>query len=160
MESTVRQRKSYQHPPLAEPKKTEMKKRHSPLGIPYREKAKGKENNPGFNSPGLFACERPRAREGLVRRCTEAVVEDALRIFHGTRKTPGKKPKDDPCDERLWANFAWEFGYAKLCDLILQAKAEMDEHRKPIPDSEKPKFLQRLLVPFWKKRSRKAGGKL
>ena len=62
--------KSYQHtnnPLLAAAKKTGMKREHSPSN-PYKRKARGKENNPGANSTGLFACERVRGREG-IRRC-------------------------------------------------------------------------------------------
>lgn len=135
--------KSYQQPPSAESKKSGRKREGSPYD-PYKRKARGKENNPGFNSPGLFSCERPRGRVGLRKRCIEAAVEDALRIFHGTRR-------GENCDKNLWANFAWKCGYKLLRELTLQGKAEMDEHRKPIPDSEKPKVLQQLITPFWKR---------
>ena len=129
--------------PVSAAKKSGRKRENSPC-TPYKRKARGKENNPGAPGTGLFACERPRAREELRRRHVEAAVEDALRIFHGTRGKPGEK-----CDQNLWANFAWRFGWGLLRELTLQGEAEMREHRKPIPDKDKPKILQDLITPFW-----------
>ena len=129
--------------PLSEAKKSGTKREGSPC-TPYKRKARGKENNPGAHGTGLFACERPRACEALRRRHVEAAVEDALRIFHGTRGKPGEK-----CDQNLWAKFAWKFGWGRLRELTLQGEAEMREHLKPIPDKDKPKVLQRLINPFW-----------
>ena len=107
---------------------------------------KGKENKPGALGTGLFACERPRGRVGIRKRLIEAAVEDALRAFHGTRGKPGEK-----CDQNLWAEFAWKFGWGLLRELTLQGKAEMLEHRKPVPDKDKPRILQKLINPFWKR---------
>ena len=120
-------------------------KRENPPCTPLKRKARGKENNPGALGTGLFACERPRACEALRKRHVEAAVEDALRIFHGARGKPGEK-----CDQNLWAKFAWRFGWERLRDLTLQGEAEMREHRKQIPDKDKPKVLQNLINPFWK----------
>ena len=92
---------------------------------------KGKENKPGAISTGLFACERPRGRVGIRKRLIEAAVEDALCIFHGTRR--GKY-----CDRNLWAKFAWKFGWGLLRELTLQGEAEMKEHRKPSRQSSSP----------------------
>ena len=33
----------------------------------------------------------------------------------------------------------------------MQGEAEMKEHRKPVADEEKPKILQNLINPFWKR---------
>ena len=115
---------------------TKSKKRESAI--------KGKENKPGAISTGLFACERPRGRVGIRKRLIRAAVEDALRIFHGTRC--GKY-----CDRNLWAKFAWKFGWGLLRELTLQGEAEMKVHKKPVADKDKPKILQRLINPFWKR---------
>ena len=128
-----------------------MKLSTSPFGVAKKaarkvSKGKGKENKPGANSTGLFACERPRGREGIQRRLVEAAVEDALRIFCGTRGKPG-----DVCDQNLWAVFAWKFGWGLLRELTLQGEAEMREHKKPVADKDKPKILQRLINPFWRR---------
>lgn len=153
--------KSYQHtnnPLLAAAKKTGMKREHSPSN-PYKRKARGKENNPGALSTGLSACvgagacERIRAREAMRKRMIEAAVMTALVTLGGTRRNPlfDRQPGKNPCDERLWANFAWEFGYGKLLDLVDQAKAEIAEHHRPVADKDKPKILQALITPSWKR---------
>ena len=132
-------------------------KRENPPCTPNKRKARGKENNPDALGTGLFAgagvCERIRAREALRKQSVEAAVETALSSFGGTRRNPlfDRDPWKDPCDERLWANFAWEFGYGKLLDLVDQAKAEIAEHRRPVPDRDKPKILQQLITAFWKR---------
>ena len=126
-----------------------------------RERAiKGKENKPDACSTGLFACERPRGRVGIRKRLIEAAVEDALRVFCGTRKRESGKPRNgrDACcpsfsDEQLWAKFAWKFGWGLLRELTLQGEAEMREHRKPVEDRDKPKILQRLINGFWRRGS-------
>ena len=117
---------------------------------------KGKENKPSAISTGLFACERPRGRVGIRKRLIQAAVEDALRIFCGTRKRESGKPRNGRdargpsfSDEQLWARFAWKFGWGLLRELTLQGEAEMKEHRKPVADKDKPKILQRLINPFW-----------
>ena len=117
---------------------------------------KGKENKPVACSKGLFACERPRGRVGIRKRLIEAAVEDALKAFCGTRRNPAfdRCPEKDPCEERLWAKFAWRFGWGLLRELTLQGVAEMAEHRRPVEDREKPKVLQRLIGPFWKNSKR------
>ena len=116
---------------------------------------KGKENKPVACSKGLFACERPRGRVGIRKRLIEAAVEDALKAFCGKRRNPAfdRCPENDPCEERLWARFAWRFGWGLLQELTLQGVAEMAEHRKPMKDEDKPKVLQRLIGPFWRRRS-------
>ena len=123
--------KSYQQSPSLK-----SKKRESAI--------KGKENKPVACSKGLFACERARGRVGIRKRLIQAAVEDALRIFCGTRR--GKY-----CDRNLWAKFAWKFGWGLLRELTLQGEAEMKEHRKPVADKDKPKILQRLINPFWRR---------
>ena len=130
--------KSYQQPPSRK-----SKKRESAI--------KGKENKPSAISTGLFACERPRGRVGIRKRLIEAAVEDALRVFCGTRRNSAfdRYPGKDPCEERLWAKFAWRFGWGLLRELTVQGVAEMREHRKPMKDKDKPKVLQRLIRPFW-----------
>ena len=132
---------------------------------------KGKENKPVACSKGLFACERPRdiprakraatavatgVRVGIRKRLIEAAVEDALKAFCGTRRNPAfdRCPEKDPCEERLWAKFAWRFGWGLLSELTLQGVAEMAAHRRPVEDREKPKVLQRLIGPFWKNSKR------
>ena len=138
--------------PVGAAKKTGMKREHSPC-YPHKRKARGKENKPGAQGTGLSARGHGRVREPFRQVGVAAAVEDALRIFHGTRRNPkfDTRPDRDPCDERLWANFAWEFGYGKLLDLIDQAKAEIAEHRHPVAERDKPKVLQSLITRFWKR---------
>ena len=140
--------KSYQQSPSRKSKKAGMKREGSPYN-PYKRKARGKENNPGANSTGLFACERPRGREGIRKRLIEAAVEDALKAFCGTRGKPG-----ETCDQNLWAKFAWRFGWGLLRELTLQGVSEMREHRRPVRDRDKPKILQRLISAFWRNNKR------
>ena len=140
------------------------RKRENPPCTPYKRKARGKENKPGFNSPGLSAgaregayagvCERIRAREALLKRHVEAAVEDALVAFCGTRRNPlfDREPQKDPCDERLWANFVWDLGgergWRALHELTLQGISEMAQRKHPVPDAEKPRILQNLINKF------------
>ena len=145
------------------PSKKRGMKREVPPCIPYKRKARGKENKPGVLGTGLSAGagagvgagagERIRAHEARRKRAVEAAVETALAAFGGTRRDPmfDRDPWKDPCDERLWANFAWEFGYGKLLDLVDQAKSEIAEHRRPVAVRDKPKILQSLITPFWKR---------
>ena len=119
---------------------------------------KGKENKPSAISTGLFACERPRGRVGIRKRLIQAAVEDALKAFCGTRRRKSVEPRDGRdahlpsfSDEQLWAKFAWKFGWGLLRELTLQGEAEMKEHRKPVADKDKPKILQRLINPFWRR---------
>ena len=88
---------------------------------------------------------------GIRKRLIEAAVEDALKAFCGKRRNPAfdRYPGKDPCEERLWAKFAWRFGWGLLRELTVQGVAEMREHRKPMKDEDKPKVLQRLIRPFW-----------
>ena len=134
--------KSYQQSPSLK-----SKKRESAI--------KGKENKPVACSKGLFACERARGRVGIRKRLIEAAVEDALVAFCGKRRNPAfdRCPGQDPCEERLWARFAWRFGWGRLRELALQGVAEIAEHRRPLEDREKPKVLQRLIGPFWRRGS-------
>ena len=142
--------------PSSGSKKAGMKREGSPYD-PYKRKSRGKENKPGANCTGLFACERPRGREGIRKRLVSAAVEDALKAFCGRRRNPAFDgcPRKDPCEERLWAKFAWRCGWGLLRELTLQGKAEMAEHRKPLADKDKPKVLQDLINPFWRKRGNK-----
>ena len=90
---------------------------------------------------------------GIRKRLIEVAVEDALKAFCGKRRNPtfDRNPGKDPCEERLWAKFAWKFGWGLLRELTLQGESEMKEHRKPVADKDKPKILQRLINPFWKR---------
>ena len=161
--------KSYQQSPSRKSKKAGMKREGSPYN-PYKRKARGKENNPGANSTGLFACERPRdiprakraapavatgVREGIRKRLIEAAVEDALKAFCGTRKSGEPRDGRDArrpsfSDEQLWAKFAWKFGWGLLRELTLQGVAEMRDLKRPIKDGDKPKVLQRLINRVWR----------
>ena len=146
--------KSYQQSPSRKSKKAGMKREGSPYN-PYKRKARGKENNPGANSTGLFACERPRGREGIRKRLIEAAVEDALKAFCGTRKSGEPRDGRDArrpsfSDEQLWAKFAWKFGWGLLRELTLQGVAEMRDLKRPIKDGDKPKVLQRLINRVWR----------
>ena len=146
--------KSYQQSPSRKSKKAGMKREGSPYD-PYKRKARGKENNPGANSTGLFACERPRGREGIRKRLIEAAVEDALKAFCGTRKSGEPRDGRDArrpsfSDEQLWAKFAWKFGWGLLRELTLQGVAEMRDLKRPIKDGDKPKVLQRLINGVWR----------
>ena len=51
----------------------------------------------------------------------------------------------------MWANAAWKIGHGKILDLVNQAKGEIAEHRRPVADRDKPKILQALITPFWKR---------
>ena len=140
-----------------------MKREGSPC-TPYKRKARGKENNPGALSTGLFAgaregayagaCERIRAREARRKREIEAAVEDALVAFCGTRRDPlfDREPWKDPCDERLWANFVWDHrgnpGWKYLQELTRQGISEMAQKRHPVADADKPRILQNLINNF------------
>ena len=142
------------------PSKKSGMKREVPPCTPYKRKARGKENNPGALSTGLFAgagagaCERIRAREALLKRHVEAAVEDALVAFCGKRRNPlfDREPWKDPCDERLWANFVWEHhgnpGWKYLQELTCQGISEMAQKKHPVPDADKPKILQNLINHF------------
>ena len=125
-------------------KKREGEKRKSPC-TPLREKGKGKEGKPGAKNTCLFARESAYVRGALLRRHVNAAVEDALRIFNGTR---GGKYSD----ENLWANFAWTFGFGTLNDLVSQARSEMELHKPPVAPSERPKILQGILSAHWRAR--------
>ncbi len=147
--------------PFSLPKKSGTKREPSPYD-PYKRKARGKENNPGALSTGLFACagagarevERIRRREVLLKRHVEAAVEDALVAFCGKRRNPlfDREPWKDPCDERLWANFVWDHhgnpGWKYLQELTLQGLSEMAQRKHPVPDAEKPRILQNLINHF------------
>ena len=145
--------------PVRAAKKTGMKRENPPC-TPYKRKARGKENNPGAISTGLFACagagacERIRRREALLKRHVEAAVEDALVAFCGTRRNPlfDHEPWKDPCDERLWANFVWDHrgnpGWKYLQELTRQGISEMAQKRHPVADADKPRILQNLINNF------------
>ena len=143
--------------PFSASKKSGMKRENSPC-TPYKRKARGKENNPGAISTGLSAgayagaCERIRAREARRKREIGAAVEDALVAFCGTRRNPlfdlaGWK---DPCDERLWANAAWDVGLGRFLDLIELTKSQIRQKPFVVPDRDKPRYFQENLNPFWK----------
>ena len=154
--------KSYQQSLLSSAKKTGMKREHSPC-TPYKRKARGKENNPGALSTGLFAgarahayagmCDRIRTCKVLRKRSVEAAVEDALVAFCGTRRNPlfDLNPKRDKCDERMWANAAWKIGLRMFLDLIDEAKSQIKQKPFVVPDREKPSYFQNLINPFMKR---------
>ena len=135
-------------------------KRENPPCTPYKRKARGKENNPGALSTGLYAyagareVERLRRREVLLKKHVEAAVEDALVAFCGKRRNPlfDREPWKDPCDERLWANFVWHHrgnpGWKYLQELTRQGLSEMAQKKHPVPDAEKPHILQNLINHF------------
>ena len=137
--------------PSAESKKREGEKRKSPC-TPVREKGKGKEDNPGACSTGLFARAGAHAhvRGALLRRHVNAAVEDALVAFCGTRGPA-------PSDESLWARFAWRFGFGMLHELTEQAKSEMSVPGRHVEPSERPRILQSLLNEVWYGRTPKGG---
>ena len=148
--------------PFSASKKSGKKREVSPC-TPYKRKARGKENNPGALSTGLFAgaragayadtCERIRAREARRKREIEAAVEDALVAFCGTRRDPlfDREPWKDPCDERMWANAAWELGLKLFQDLTDQAMSQIRQKHFTVADRDKPSYFQALLNPFWKR---------
>ena len=148
--------------PFSASKKSGMKREVSPC-TPSKRKARGKENNPGALSTGLSAgaregayagaCERIRAREALLKRHVEAAVEDALVAFCGTRRNPlfDRDGRKDPCDERMWANAAWELGLKLFQDLTDQAMSQIRQKHFTVADRDKPSYFQALLNPFWKR---------
>ena len=139
------------------------RKRENPPCTPYKRKARGKENNPGAISTGLSACacvgagarevERIRRREALLKRHVEAAVEDALVAFCGTRRNPlfDRDGRKDPCDERMWANAAWDVGLERFQDLIDETKSQIRQKPFVVPDRDKPRYFQENLTPFWKR---------
>ena len=139
------------------------RKREIPPCTPCKRKARGKENNPGALSTGLSAgaragayagvCERIREREARRKREIEATVEDALVAFCGTRRNPlfDRDGRKDPCDERMWANAAWELGLKRFQDLIDEAKSQIRQKPFVVPDRDKPSYFQTLITPFWKR---------
>ena len=98
-------------------------------------------------------CERIRAREARRKREVEAAVEDALVAFCGTRRNPlfDREGRKDPCDERMWANAAWELGLRRFQDLIDEAKSQIRQKPSVVPDRDKPSYFQNLINPFWKR---------
>ena len=147
---------------FAAAKKSGMK-REVPPCTPYKRKARGKENNPGALSTGLSAgaragayadmCERIREREAKRKREIEAAVEDALVAFCGTRRNPlfDRDGRKDPCDERMWANAAWDVGLERFLDLIELTKSQIRQKPFVVPDRDKPRYFQANLTPFWKR---------
>ena len=135
--------------PAGGTKKTGMKRERSPY-YPLKRKARGKENKPGAPGTGLSA--RGRGREPFRQIGVAAAVEDALRVFHGTRRNPefDKRPDRDPCDERLWANFAWEFGYGTLMELVYRGQSEMRQRQNPVPCDKLPRVLGQLISDYLK----------
>ena len=121
-------------------------------------KAKGKENKPGISWPGLFARTpaHTRIREKFLRRSVELTVEDALTAFGGKRRDPrfDKYPERDRCDERLWARFAWKYGYHTLQDAIHQGLSEIKQHDSPVAPADKPAILQNILNNYWRREGR------
>ena len=148
--------------PFSLPKKSGMKRENPPC-TPYKRKARGKENNPGALGTGLSAgaragayasvCERIRERELRRKREVEAAVEDALVAFCGTRRNPlfDREGWKDPCDERMWANAAWEIGLRRFQDLIDEAKSQIRQKPFVVPDRDRPSYFQNLINPFWKR---------
>ncbi len=134
-------------------------KRENPPCTPYKRKARGKENNPGAISTGLSAgayagaCERIRAREARRKREIGAAVEDALVAFCGTRRNPmfDRDPRKDKCDERMWANAAWDIGLERFLDLVELTKSQISQKPFVVPDRVKPSYFQENLTPFWKR---------
>ena len=139
------------------------RKRENPPCTPYKRKARGKENNPSALGTGLSAgaragayasiCERIREHEAKRKREIEAAVEDALVAFCGTRRDPhfDRDGRKDPCDERMWANAAWELGLRRFQDLIDANKSQIRQKPFVVPDRDKPSYFQALITPFWKR---------
>ena len=126
-----------------------MKRERSPY-YPHKRKARGKENKPGAQGTGLSA--RGRVREPFRQVGVAAAVGDALRIFHGTRRNPkfDKCPDRDPCDERLWANFAWQYGYGTLMELVYRGQSEIRQRQKPVPCDKLPRVLGQFISDYLK----------
>lgn len=143
--------KSYQQSPSAQSKKAGMKRERSPYN-PYKRKARGKENKPGNLGSGLSArvcgsATRARTRrkpDRYRRRAIEQAVRETVAKMLGTRRNPAfdRCPEKDPCDERLWANFAWATGDEKvLVELSRDALSEFKGSGGVRPDSDLPKIL-------------------
>ena len=137
--------------PVGAAKKTGMKREHSPC-YPHKRKARGKENKPGAQGTGLSVRGHGRVREPFRHVGVSVAVEDALRIFHGTRRNPkfDTRPDRDPCDERLWANFAWQYGYGTLLELIYRGQSEVRQKRTPIACRDLPRVLGQLISDYLK----------
>ena len=148
--------------PFSLPKKSGTKRELSPYD-PYKRKARGKENNPGSLGTGLSARERgcvargcacaKRKRDVYRKRAIEWAVRETVEKMHGTRRNPAFDGQGwkDPCDERLWANFAHATGDEKaLQELCRAALSEYRASTVPKPVSELPKILSRLIKDYCK----------
>ena len=160
--------------PFRAAKKSGTKRELSPYD-PYKRKARGKENNPGSLGTGLSARERGCAcakRDVYRKRAIEWAVRETLEKRHGTRRNPAFDGQGwkDPCDERLWANFAHATGDEKaLQELCRRALSEYRASTVPKPVSELPKILSQHIKDYCKehgidlskrrKRSWKGGAK-
>ena len=90
-----------------------------------------------------------RTHEGRWRKAAvRAAVAEAVSHFNGS-----------PSDERLWANFAWRLGYGTLLDCMARAESEIAQHVRPVAPAERPRILQNILAPFWKRRFPKGGAR-
>jgi len=110
--------KSYQQPQKLSTiglKKKAGEKRHSPFGIPYREKGPEKEISRSANSTvhRAGAC----ASSARARKLVTEAVERALVAFDGTRG-------DKDSDEALWAAIAWRIGAERFDEAISDKLAE------------------------------------
>ena len=139
--------------PFSLPKKSGTKRELSPYD-PYKRKARGKENNPGSLGTGLSARERGCActkRDVYRKRAIEMAVRETVAQMHGTRRNPAFDGQGwkDPCDERLWANFAHATGDEKaLQELCRRALSEYKASTVPKPVSELPKILGRHIKDY------------
>jgi len=111
-----------------------------------------KEIKPVSNCSGLYACERSRMREGLLKRTAAALVEDALQLTGGTRGPIQS-------DALLWANCGWVIGWRRFAICLATARGDIEEKitREYVFESrEKVKILQNLLNPWWKRAKKRA----
>ena len=141
--------------PFSASKKSGTKRELSPYD-PYKRKARGKENNPGSFGSGLSARERGCAyakRDVYRKRAIEWAVRETVEKMHGTRRNPAFDGQGwrDPCDERLWANFAHATGDEKaLQELCRRALSEYRASAVPKPVSELPKILTQHIKDYCK----------
>ena len=148
--------------PVSVPKKAGRKREGSPYD-PYKRKARGKENKPGALGSGLSAraggrvscaCAGERRklwRDPYRKRAIEQAVRETVAKLHGTWRNPAfdGQGEKDPCDERLWANFAHATGDEKaLQELTRQALSDFRASAVARPASELPRILGKLIVGY------------
>jgi len=104
------------------------------------------------NQVNCSCLSRGRARVGRgvnPKRLVAAAVADAIKTFHGTTKA--QADANGYCDERLWANTCWKVSVGAFLDAIDDCQANIATLPHPLPNADRPRYLQAYLKNrFWK----------